>query len=98
MTKKEIRAYIKTLQRLDIVHVEWLDAEIYSSGWEDIDAIMPSNTKRIVTAQSVGFYIGYNSNLFRICSDYDPTNNTTQGINDIQLSNIKKIVKLNPYI
>lgn len=96
MNKKEIKAFIKTLKRLDIILVDWVDAEQDNGDeWKDIDTPIGS---RVVTAKTIGFYTKHNKELLRTYCNYDPSNNLGTGRNDIQISNIKNIVKLNPHI
>jgi hypothetical protein len=87
--KKSIRDKIKTLNKLDLIKVDWVDAESdCSDEWKDVD--IPIG-ERIVTALTVGFYLGHNKNIIRTVANYDPSNNMGTGRGDIQLDNIKKI-------
>jgi hypothetical protein len=88
---KETRAILKSLKHLDMVMVEWIDAEQESSGWQDITA--PIGT-RVVVARTVGFYSIHNKSLLRTYSNYDPSNGMGTGRDDIPLSAIKGIFKL----
>ena len=95
MTKKELRIKLKSLKTLDIILVEWVDAEKDDgAGWVDIEEVIPTNNQRYVTAVTVGFYIGYSKELLRCTSDYDKSNKKIYGTNDIQLSNIKSIARM----
>ena len=92
--KKEVREKIKSLNKLDVIKVEWVDAEKDDGeGWADIDLAVPGKQK-YVTASTVGFFVGYNKELLRCTSDYDKSNNKIYGTNDIQMSNIKAIVRI----
>ena len=92
--KQVIRDQLKALNKLDVILVEWVDAEKDpGDGWCDIDEAFPPKNK-YVTARTVGFYVGKSTSLLRTTSDYDPSNNEVYGYNDIQLSNIKNITVL----
>tara|TARA_R110000787_G_scaffold39903_11_gene99642 strand:- start:1747 stop:2031 length:285 start_codon:yes stop_codon:yes gene_type:complete len=90
--KKEVREKLNSLEKLDVIVVDWVDAESdCSDEWKDIDIPIGG---RIVVAQTVGFYIGHNKNLIRTVSNYDPSNNMGTGRGDIPLTNIKNIATL----
>jgi hypothetical protein len=94
MNKKQIRTILKELTKLDIVLIDWVDAEGDSSDeWKDIDTPIGS---RVVTAKTVGFYTSHNKNLVRTYSNYDPSNNMGTGRGDIPIINIKTISILIP--
>jgi|7_EtaG_2_1085326.scaffolds.fasta_scaffold05882_2 hypothetical protein len=89
--KKIVREQIKKLKKLDIILVEWVDAEEdRSTGWTDVDSMIPSRGN-FVTAQTVGFYAGHSRTLLRTFANYDPSNNMGTGRDDIPLINIKEI-------
>ena len=93
---KEQRAIMKTLNQLDMIMIEWVDAECSSKsdGWKDIHESMPVNTKRVVVAQTIGFFVGFNRTFLRTSCNYDPSNKMITGIDDIPLTNIKGLYKL----
>jgi hypothetical protein len=93
MTKTDVKKFLKTLDKLDIIRVEWVDAEKDDGGWLSLEEAIPKNQK-YVTAVTVGFYIGHSKELLRCTSDYDKSNNKIYGTNDIQLSNVKEIRRL----
>lgn len=96
MNKTQVKKFLKTLAKLDIIRVEWVDAEKDDSdGWMSIEEAMPKPEKH-VTAITVGFFIGFSKELLRCTSDYDTNNNKIYGTNDIQLSNVKDIRRLEP--
>jgi hypothetical protein len=93
MNKKQVKEFLASLKKLDIVLVEWMDAESdCSDEWKDVDAPIGA---RIVTAKTVGFYTGHNKSLLRTFSNYDPSNNMGTGRGDIPLANIKNVRLLN---
>ena len=92
--KKDLKFKLKSLEKLDIIMVEWVDAEKDAGdGWVSIDEAMPK-TSKYVLAQTVGFFVGYNKDILRCTSDYDKSNSKIYGTNDIQLSNIKNITRM----
>ena len=91
--KQVIRDQLKALSKLDVILVEWVDAEKDDGGWLSLEEAIPKNQK-YVTAVTVGFYIGHSKELLRCTSDYDKSNNKIYGTNDIQLSNVKDIRRL----
>ena len=91
MNKKEINAKLKSLKQLDLILIEWIDAETDDSGWQSIDT--PIGT-RVVTAQTVGFYVSHNAKILRTTSNFDPSNNMCTNREDIPRSNIKGIYRL----
>ena len=91
MNKKEINAMIKSLNQLDIILIEWIDAETDDSGWQSIDTPIGS---RVVTAQTIGFYVSHNTRLLRTTSNYDPSNGMCTNREDIPRTNIKGIYRL----
>ena len=96
MNKTQVKKFLKTLDKLDRIEVEWVDAEKDDGeGWIDIEQAIP-NSQKYVTAATIGFFIGFSKELLRCTSDYDKSNNKIYGTNDIQLSNIKEIRRLEP--
>jgi hypothetical protein len=92
--KKLLKDKLKSLEKLDVIKVEWVDAEKdEGEGWTDIEQAILGKQK-YVTASTVGFFISYNKELLRCTSDYDRSNDKIYGTNDIQLSNIKSITRL----
>ena len=92
--KKDLKFKLKSLEKLDIIMVEWVDAEKDAGdGWVSIDEAMPK-TSKYVLAQTVGFFVGCNKDILRCTSDYDKSNSKIYGTNDIQLSNIKNITRM----
>ena len=92
--KKDLKFKLKSLEKLDIIMVEWVDAEKDAGdGWVSIGDAMPK-TSKYVLAKTVGFFVGYNKDILRCTSDYDKSNIKIYGTNDIQLSNIKNITRM----
>jgi hypothetical protein len=90
--KKEVRETLKSLNKLDLILIDWVDAESECSDeWKDVDAPIGG---RVVVAKTVGFYTGHNKNIIRTYGNYDPSNNMGTARGDIPLTNIKNIVKL----
>jgi hypothetical protein len=94
--KREVKAHLNALKQLDIIVVEWIDAENEprEGGWRDIDEKLPEKTTRTVIARTVGFFIGKNKTFLRTTANYDPSNNCVYGTDDIPLSAIKAIIPL----
>jgi len=66
--KKDLKFKLKSLEKLDIIMVEWVDAEKDAGdGWVSIDEAMPK-TSKYVLAQTVGFFVGYNKDILRCAS------------------------------
>jgi|TARA_R110000782_G_scaffold158967_2_gene251149 hypothetical protein len=98
MNKKEVKQFLKDLQPLDMVLVNWVDAEKDNGdGWVDIGSAAP-HEQVFVTAQTVGFFVAQSKTLLRLTSDYDPGNNKIYGYNDIQVANVQGIYKLLHYV
>jgi hypothetical protein len=96
MNKTQVKKFLKELDKLARIEVEWVDAEKdHGDGWLDMDEAIPKNQK-YVTAITIGYFIGYSKELLRCTSDYDKSNNKIYGTNDIQLSNVKEIRLLEP--
>ena len=92
--KKAIKEQLQSLTKLDMICVEWVDAEKdEGTCWVDLDSAVPDK-QQYVTARAIGFFVGFSPTLLRMTSDYDPSNNKIYGFNDIQTANIKTIEKL----
>lgn len=95
MNKKQVKDFLAGLSPLDPILVEWLDAEKDSGeGWVLLADAMPIKSQ-FVAASTVGFYVGKTADRVRTTSDYDPSNGKVYGYDDIQLSNIRNIRRLN---
>jgi hypothetical protein len=94
--KRLVRGQLKLLKLLDLVLIEWVDAENTpkDGGWMDIHSILPKKTTRVVIARTVGFYIGHSKTLICTTANYDPSNQCVYGLDDIPLSAIQTIVRL----
>lgn len=94
MNKKEVKKFLKDLQPLDIVFVNWVDAEQNRGvGWIDLKSAIPKENV-YVTAKTVGMFVGLSKDLLCLTSDYDPSNGQIFGTNTIQVPNIKSIYML----
>tara|TARA_R110000824_G_C14657100_1_gene617372 strand:+ start:155 stop:469 length:315 start_codon:yes stop_codon:yes gene_type:complete len=94
MNKKDVKLLLKALRPLDMILVEWVDAEKdCGDGWVDIGSAAP-HEQVFVTAKTVGFFVAQSKTLLRLTSDYDPSNNKIYGYNDIQVANVKAVYSL----
>lgn len=94
MNKKEVKLFLKSLKPLDLVLVDWVDAEKdIGEGWVDTATCIPAE-RVFVVANTVGFYIGASKTIVRVANNIDKGNEKNYGYDDIQVANIKDIYRV----